>query len=242
MASTGSSKWLPKFVGESAYENWRKDIEIWCKLTDLPKKKQALAIHLSLEGRARLASSEIDTKDLESDDGVTKLLEKLDGLFLADTGRRKFAAFKDLYNLRRESGQDIRKFVSVFEHTYFLFTTQGMTLPDSVMAFMLLASCKLSDSEQQLVMSATPDVTYNNMKAALNRIFAGDISVQPGAVGEGVVKCEPVFLTEDVEGDVKEEEAFMVRGFQRGGRGSRGGRRGRLSIKSRGYPRSSTGR
>ena len=83
-----SSKWPPKFVGECNYENWRKDIEIWCKLTDLPKKKQALAIHLSLEGRARLASSEIKVEDLESDGGVNTLLDKLDGFFLADAGCR----------------------------------------------------------------------------------------------------------------------------------------------------------
>ncbi|KAK7044274.1 hypothetical protein SK128_025055 [Halocaridina rubra] len=55
----------PKFVSEPTYEKWRKDIEIWCKLTDLPKKNQALAIHLSLEGWARLASSEIEIKDVE---------------------------------------------------------------------------------------------------------------------------------------------------------------------------------
>ena len=237
-----SSKCPPRFVGECNYEHWRKDIEIWCKLTDLPKKKQALAIHLSLEGRARLASSEITIAELESDDGVKSLLTKLDGLFLADAGRRKYTAFQDLYNLRRQDDQDIRTFVSIFEHTYFLFTTQGMSLPDPVMAFMLLASCKLSDNEQQLVMSAIANITYENMKIALNRIFSGDINAQTSAVG--AIKNEPVFLAEELEGGVQEGEVFMVRGggFQRRGRGSRGGRRGRWSAGARGYTHSSTGR
>ena len=99
-----SCKWkTPKLEKESNYESWRKDIEIWCKLTDIPKKKQALAIHLSLDGRARVATSEIEVGDLESDTGVETILKKLDEIFLVDKGRRQFAAFQDLYNLRRSS-------------------------------------------------------------------------------------------------------------------------------------------
>lgn len=52
------------------------------------------------------------------------------------------------YNYRRASDTNIREYVAAFEHVYFNFTKQGMDLPDSVMAFMLLASGSLSDSEQ----------------------------------------------------------------------------------------------
>ena len=38
---------------EMDYEQWKKDIKLWCLLTDLPKAKMAIAIHLSLSGRAR---------------------------------------------------------------------------------------------------------------------------------------------------------------------------------------------
>ncbi|KAK7070106.1 hypothetical protein SK128_020970 [Halocaridina rubra] len=69
-----------------------------------------------------------------------------------------------------------------------------------------------------------------------------DISVQPGTVDGGGVKGEPVFLAEEMEGDIKEEEALMVRGFQQGGRRSRGDRKGRLSTRFRGYPHPSTSR
>ena len=46
-----------------------------------------------------------------------------------------------------------------------------MTLPDSVLAFMLLAVSNFSESERKLAMSAITNVSYNNMKAALKRIF-----------------------------------------------------------------------
>lgn len=85
-------------------------------------------IHLSLDGRARTATSEIEVKDLEDDNGVETLLKKLDDLFLVDKGRRQFAAFQDLYNLKRQSEGNVREFITEFEHTYFKFTKQGMTL------------------------------------------------------------------------------------------------------------------
>lgn len=221
-----SCKWPPKLSDESRYENWKTDVEIWCKLTDIPKKKQALAIHLSLCGRARIASSEIPVSDLEVEEGVDAILKKLDGLFLVDKGRRQFEAFRDLFNLRRPSQGNVREFMSEFEHTYFKFTKQGMSLPDSVMAFMLLASCSLSDQEQQLVMSGISEVTFQNMKSALSRIFHREIHVQHTQQSTAsmpkpdvsVVKSESVFLGDGCEGaDVDDEghESFFVRGSRR---------------------------
>ena len=67
----------PKLEDDSAYESWREDINIWTDLTELPKGKQALAIHLSLNGRACSASSEIDADNLKKKDGVQTLLNKL---------------------------------------------------------------------------------------------------------------------------------------------------------------------
>ena len=91
----------PSFTSDGNYESWKKDIAIWCKLTDIAKEKQALAIHLVLTGKARQASSEVEISDLEKPDGVEYLIRKLDQLFLMDESRRQFRAFQELYNLRR---------------------------------------------------------------------------------------------------------------------------------------------
>ena len=145
----------PLLEDDAAYECWKNDINIWCELTELPVEKQALAIHLSLTGRARVSSSEMQITELKHKDVVSKLLEKLDTLFLVDKGRRQFSAFNALYNLRRASDANISSFVAEFEHTYYKFKQQDMTLPDTVMAFMLLAACNFSEKDRQLVMSAT---------------------------------------------------------------------------------------
>ena len=99
--------------------NLGEKILIYGLLTELPLGKQALAIHLSLSGRARSASSEIDADNLKKEDGVQTLLDKLDNLFLAGKGRRQFAAFHRLYNFRRADGVEVCKFICEFKHIYF---------------------------------------------------------------------------------------------------------------------------
>ena len=192
-ASVGSSRTPPKLLNEMLYEQWKKDVAIWGLLTDLPQKKQALAIHLSLSGRARAASSELTVDELNSDDGVKELIRKLDKIFLPDEGRRKFSAFCELYNLRRHDGVSINDFVSEFEHCYYKFKENDMTLPDPVMAFMLLASCGLDERDVQLVMSGVAEVSFKNMKDALKRIYGSSFN----SSSMTAIKDEPIFESRD---------------------------------------------
>ena len=184
----------PSLNDDSEYESWKRDIDIWSRLTSLPATKMALAIHLSLKGKARSASSELTVAELSADDGVKKLIAKLDGIFLQDKGSRQFASFRELYNLRREDGVKFEDFISNFEHTYFKFKNNDMVLPDSVIAFMLLAASNLTEKDAKLVMSAVPDVKYDAMKAAIKRIFGGTVkdSCNPD------MKIEPVFEAAEV--------------------------------------------
>lgn len=52
-------------------------IEICRLVTDLDKKKQVLAVALSLTGQVRDSALEIEAVDLITDDGMSKLIEKL---------------------------------------------------------------------------------------------------------------------------------------------------------------------
>lgn len=183
-----SNKWPPRLENDSSYESWKRDLGIWCELTDLPEEKRALAIHLSLTGRARAASSEIKVEDLKKKTGVDTLLKKLDNLFLADKGRRQFTAFHNLYNFRRSDNTEMAVFINEFEHTYYKFTQESMTLPDAVMAFMLLASCNLTEDQSRLVMSAITEVTFENMKAALKRIYGVEIGYKKTSMRDST--CE----------------------------------------------------
>ena len=220
------SKSPPKFTGEEDYELWRNDVKIWCELTDLAEAKQALAIHLSLHGRARVASSEIEIDDLKKDKGVgvKMLLDKLDGIFLVEKGRRQFAAYRELYRLRRDSNCDIEEFISKFEHNYFKFKSQsGSTLPDSVVAFMLLEACNLEEKDEKLVLSGISDVKFDDVKTTLKRVFGGKFGNAAQSLSE--IKEEPTFMQnlDDNSKDVLYAKSFQHRGqnFRARGRGGR---------------------
>lgn len=231
---TASMKWPPKLDDDTDYEAWKEDILMWCDLTDIPEEKQALAIHLALTGQAHTATGQIGRENLKKKGGVKVLLEKLDTLYLADKGSRQFAAFNELYNLRRNKDMEMNAFVAKFEQVYFKFSQYDMELPDAVKAFMLLASSDLGEEERRLVMSAVPEVSYNYMKQALKRIFC-EIAPKGNVGSLGVqVKTEPVFFGNNeqtaahnpVQGDEAEQQV-MYSGNSGRGRGSWRGGRGR---------------
>ena len=231
-----SMKWPPKLADDADYESWNEDILMWCDLTDIPAEKHAIAIHLSLTGAAHTATGQIGRENLKKADGVKVLLAKLDSLYLVDKGRRQFAAFNELYNLRRSKDSDINSFVTKFEQVYFKFTQQDMKLPDAVMAFMLLASCELDENNRRVVMSGIGDVTYAGMKIALKRIFCNIVPKGEACPFGVAIKPEPVFYGNNIEKppavDVEQfpdnEQEVMYSGSSARGRSSwRGRGRGR---------------
>ena len=66
---------------------------------------------------------------------------------------------------------DVGEFVNEFERYYYRFTQEKMKLPDTVVGFMLLVSCSLSEAQFQLVMSSIPKISYENMKMSLKHIW-----------------------------------------------------------------------
>ena len=157
---------------ETDYEQWKKDVDLWTVITDLEKKNQAIVIHGSLTGRARDASSELTKAVLNAEDGVEKLLERLDRVFLQDKNWRGTYAYLDFENCRRDSDTPIDKFLSDFDKKYFKLKECEVVLPDSVLACRLLKSANLSDVHFQLALSTTGEITLENMRKTLKRLFS----------------------------------------------------------------------
>ena len=91
MAGIATMKTPPLLKEEEMdYEQWKKDLLLWTEFTDLEKNKLAIAVHLSLSGRARKATSELSSAELKSESGIENLLKKLDRVFLQDENWRCF--------------------------------------------------------------------------------------------------------------------------------------------------------
>ena len=142
-----ANKAPPSMREESSYEEWKKEIEIWKLFTDLPKKKHGPALLLSLSGKARDAALELNAVDIAAEDGIDKVIEKLDTLFLVDKDQLAFEAYEQF---------------------------------EGVLAYRLLKSAMLSESEEKLARATTASFTYKDMQECLKKIV-GQSKVAPSS-------------------------------------------------------------
>ena len=151
------SKCPPVFEENIDYDTWKKDIELWEAFTDLPANKFGIAVHLSLKGRARSASSE-----------------------LQDPNWKVFNTYLALENYGRPVECTVDEYLSEFDNRHFKLEEVNVNLPDAVVACRLLKSCNLSDVHFQLALSTTSTMTFKNMRKTLKRLFTENIHLLTG--------------------------------------------------------------
>ena len=206
------------------YEQWKKDLLLWTEFTDISRTKMAIAVHLSLTGRAR-ATSELSMDELKNEDGIDNLLKKLDRVFMQDENWRCFNNYLAFENYRRAEGDSIDQYLSEFNRRHYKLKECGVQLSDAVVACRLIKSCNLSEVHFQLALSTTPKMTHDDMRNTLKRLFAeggGGIS-NVGSGSQPVlleVKNEPLAVNDAYYG----EQHYGRRGSYRGMRRAHNGR------------------
>ena len=184
------------------YEQWKEDVLMWSEISDLSKKKQAIAVHLTLNGQAKEVANQVSTEDKKKDNGLEILLTKLDEAFLKEPERRKFMAYQDFEECVRKEGVTICEFMREFDAKYYKMREKKMVLPDEVLAFRLVKNCRLTDVQRDQVMAATKPLSFSEVRATLKRMF------ESGSEGDhGVrVKEEPMYVTKTTEKESREAE------------------------------------
>ena len=175
----GNYRVPPGFDEGKPYESWKNEIEIWSRVTELAKKKQALAVVLALSGSARETAMEIPVDDLNKDDGMTTLIAKLDSMFLKEEKDQVYEAYSNFDRIKRDGGSSMADYIIEFEQRYSRIKKHKMELPDAVLAFKLLDTACLDVKDRQLALTACTDLTFASMKSALKRIFGGKSSAAP---------------------------------------------------------------
>jgi len=214
-----SSKVPPPFAEGDDYDVWKKDLELWQFFTDLDPKKQAVAVHLSLTGRARSATSELSVKELQGESAMKLVIAKLDRVFALDKNWKCFHAYLNFENLSRGSECSVDEYLSEFDRRYHKLKECEVTLPDAVLACRLLKSCALSDVHFQLALSTTAVLTFENMRATLKKLFTDSSPSKTEGASHAVVKVEnDVFYGRSARGDYHQR-----REAKNDGRNSSGG-------------------
>ena len=77
--ASGNRFLAPPMLGDEVdFDSWVHEVEVWQCVTTLEKKKQGPALYLSLEGKARKGCFDLGVDVLNKDDGVDKLIEKIE--------------------------------------------------------------------------------------------------------------------------------------------------------------------
>ena len=152
LKDTMASKYFPPpTLLKEKYSTWRKEMQIWELATSLDKTKRAFMVFLSLEGIAREAVLELDTVVLNSEDGMKKLYEKLDTLFLEDVNQSAFRAYETFENYLRPPGTSLEDFLIEFSRLVTKLKDFNILLPELVLAFRALKSANITNDNEKLV-------------------------------------------------------------------------------------------
>ena len=188
----------PVFSKDISWLDYKNELKIWQALTDLPAKKQGPSLYLSLTGKAREAALELDIAVISKDDGLEKILERLDKLYLQDTNQSAYLAYQEFENFKRPLEMRMREYLNNFEKLYTKIKAHGMELPDGVLAYRVLNSANLSEEEMKLCRATLTTLQYDKMVEQLLKIF-GDTGSP--SFGKSDVKEESVFVASNEEGE-----------------------------------------
>ena len=203
------TKCPPVFGEKDDYDQWKKDIELWKEVTDIKEEKIPIIIHLSLSGRARQATSELSVAELKGANGYELLMQKLDRVFLQDSNWKCFNTYLAFENYRRDPATPIDEYLSEFDRRHYKLKECDVELPDAIIACRLLKSCNLSEVHFQLALSTTKNMTFDDMRATLKKLFTD--------VGAG----KTIDTADDMPSKVKLEpsDTFFGQASRRGSRG-----------------------
>ena len=188
----------------------------------MDKDKQGPAIYLSLDKKIRKTCSDIKVKDLNSEDGVDILVNKLKFLFPNDINHAAYLAYDKFKTFKRPIDMSMVDIINEFERLYHNIKKHEIELPTGVLIYRLLKSAEISEDKQQLARATVTSFSYSYecMKRQLKAIY-NSLSRESSSL---LLKVEPVYKSKGYRKD-----GYYSRGANNsfnGGQGrSRAGRR-----------------
>ena len=161
---------------------------------------------MSLTDRKREIAKEIPLSELNADDGVEKLLNKLRPLFGKNEADSTFEVFISFQELERKTDQSVNDYIA-FETV----RSSKMSASNCQRVYWHVKcfySARFTPNERQMVLAATSKLEYELMKSSMKRIFCDKPSVSSTKNEVTELKQEPVFKAPVISDH--EENAFYV--------------------------------
>ena len=133
-----SKKTPPKFHPNMSYKTWTNKLEMWQKVTTLPKSEQAITVLLeAFDGniKAEMVVENITAHDINNDNGINVLIEKLNYVFKGEKIDDAYLAYSKFIKIQDLSMNEL---MLEFEHLYNKMKENDMVLLNNVLTFKLL--------------------------------------------------------------------------------------------------------
>ena len=185
---------LPPEPSEN-YNLWRKDIDLWKKLTDTPKEKMGVALQYACRHNMRIheAVLNIPAASVDCEAGLDNVLKVLDNLHNVDQKESVVKSYEEFMSLKRRPNQKMAEFILEFEALAIKVKDSGNVLSADLLAHRLLQSACLSDTDQRIIKATAATYTVKDITSVLKKSFGEstyntvDIKPEPiyhaGAIG-----------------------------------------------------------
>ena len=159
------------------YHLWRKDVDIWRKLTDIPKVKMGFALQYVCRTNERLheAVLNIAESEVDGENGIENVLKELDKLHQIDEKDVAFTSYNDFMSLHRQDNQTVAEFILKFDEMLQKVESFGNHFSETYLAYKLLRSANITIIEERIVKASTSEFTIKSVKDTLRRMFGETI-------------------------------------------------------------------
>ena len=147
----------PAFISDTvSYAQYKVKLRRWSAITNIAARKQADTVIYHLDGHSSRIQEKIDAKFgatlTDNEDGMKLLTEFLDTIYGEDDMAKSWTRFKKFIGLRMEPGRSVTEFIAEYDKDYAMAKECGCELSDTVLAFCLLEACKLSETDEKLIL------------------------------------------------------------------------------------------
>jgi hypothetical protein len=197
MATSGTNTIISPPIFDEAKMTWReykKEIEVWSMLTSLSKQKRGPALWMNLKGKAKEAVKEMDLNEIKAEDGLEKMISKLEDVFNTVANQAAYMAYRDFENFVKPQNMNFQDFVIKFEALNSQLRRHNMDLPDGVLAYRFLHSSNLKEGDMKLCRATISEFKYSEMKNRVLSMYGDKVQTSFDSVA---VKPEPVFYGEN---------------------------------------------
>ena len=186
------------------FVKWKKKLSLWKKVTDVADVKQGSLIILRLDDDTQDQVLElVSEEDIGSAEGAKKVLDALDGLFKVEESVTTYETYEEFENYKRPVGVSMKEYCSEFQRKVKKVEATGTKLADVVLAYRLLKSANLDESEIRLLKATTDKMTYADMTKQLKWVFNSEDNKAVSSSGVRI-KEEPTRVR------IKEEPTDIV--------------------------------